>query len=133
MGLIDDILKGLPENALLRAQMRELADKLAALETENAILKDTKRDLERKVVSLTNEMDDLKHIDTLEEIERNILVYVAQNRDSFHHDIALSVGISEQQIEYYLQELVTKGYVEDRFGYPLTQKGRKYLMDNNLL
>jgi hypothetical protein len=40
MGLIDDILQGLPLNSLLREQMIQLKAEVAKLETENAILRD---------------------------------------------------------------------------------------------
>ena len=43
MSLFSDILKGLPENAVLRAKVREAEAKSAALQTENAILKDDNR------------------------------------------------------------------------------------------
>ena len=45
MGLFDDILKGLPVNAVLREKINDVEAKYSAIETENAILKDDNRKL----------------------------------------------------------------------------------------
>ena len=49
MGLLDDILKGLPLNALLREKINDVEIKYAAIETENAILKDDNNKLKRQL------------------------------------------------------------------------------------
>jgi hypothetical protein len=52
MGLIDDILKGLPANAVLREQIGQLNALKAAAETENAILKDDLREAKAEITGL---------------------------------------------------------------------------------
>jgi hypothetical protein len=51
MGILYDVLKGLPLNAVLREKINEIEAKYAALETENAILKDDMRKLREERVS----------------------------------------------------------------------------------
>jgi hypothetical protein len=50
MSLFTDILKGLPENAVLRSKVADAEARYAALETENAILKDDLRDARIRVI-----------------------------------------------------------------------------------
>jgi predicted nuclease with TOPRIM domain len=69
LGIIDDIIKGLPENSNLRDRVRVLGDENESLKTENAILKDEKRKLEGEVVRLKDEIKRLTHTDDLEEAE----------------------------------------------------------------
>jgi predicted nuclease with TOPRIM domain len=137
MGLIDDILKGLPENALLRAQMRELADKYAALETENAILKDDIRKLQAENERLTA-------VDALDEMEIKILILLANpNRFPNKQYIATELGLDKIRLEYFLKDLSTRGYIYDEFspnpvegepvGYYLQHHGKEYLIKNKLV
>jgi hypothetical protein len=137
MGLIDDILKGLPENALLRAQMRELADKYAALEMENAILKDDVRKLQA-------ENKRLSETDVLNDTELKILILIAKpNRFPNKQYIGSELGLDKVRLEYFLGELFSKGFVYDEFspdpvegepvGYYLQHHGRGYLIKNNLI
>lgn len=69
MGLIDDILKGLPANAVLREQITQLNAQKAAAETENAILKDDLRQAKAEIAKLKKQIEELTHIDDLNETE----------------------------------------------------------------
>src|SRR5258706_16444871 len=51
MGILYDMLKGLPLNAVLREKINDIEAKYAALETENAILKDDNRKLRQDRVA----------------------------------------------------------------------------------
>jgi transposase len=137
MGLIDDILKGLPENALLRAQMRELADKYAALETENAILKDDIRKLQAENKRLTD-------VGVLDDIEIKILILLANpNRFPNKQYIGSELGLDKVRLEYFLSELSAKGFIYNELsrdpvdgepiGYYLQHYGRGYLIKNKLI
>jgi len=52
MGLVDDILQGLPVNSILREKVSQLNADKAAVEEQNAILKDDNRELKAEIVRL---------------------------------------------------------------------------------
>ena len=52
MGILDDILKGLPVNPLLREKIADVEAKYDASETENSILKDGLRDAKAEIAKL---------------------------------------------------------------------------------
>jgi fructose-specific phosphotransferase system component IIB len=58
MGLFTDILKGLPENAVLRSKVAKAEERYGALETENAILKDDLRDAKAVIAELKQQVKD---------------------------------------------------------------------------
>lgn len=133
MGALFDILKDIPLSSVLKERIATFEDENAALKTEVAILKDDKHQLEAENQRLKEQIQRLTHKDDLEETERRLLVLLAKGEHQFTSQIAESLGLPEPKIEYYIQEMVTNGYLEDRFAYPVAQKGRKYLIDNALL
>jgi chromosome segregation ATPase len=74
MSLFTDILKGLPENAVLRDKVREAEANQAKLETDNAILKDDLREAKMLIQELKQQVTELTHKSSdLGEIELEIL------------------------------------------------------------
>lgn len=148
MSLFTDILKGLPENAVLRGKVKEAEAENAALQTENAILKDDNRtfkiqiqQLKAEVMSLKDEIQRLTHKpELLSEVESKILDLIGHD-ERYGVAIVLTegLGLPEQKAEYYLRELVAKDYLDyyrdiyEQDRYSITQKGRKYLIDLGLL
>jgi DNA-binding transcriptional ArsR family regulator len=142
MGLFDDILKGLPENAVLRDKVREAEAKNAAIETENAILKDDLREAQAENKRLKEQIQSLTHTDDLHEIQIKIIKLLAQKlpncRAAF---IAESLQAHPTEIEFHLGVLEKQGYVTSRrmrptigpYFYYLKQKGKEYAVKNNLL
>ncbi|HEX8633019.1 MAG TPA: hypothetical protein VF703_02590 [Pyrinomonadaceae bacterium] len=140
MGLFDDILKGLPANAVLREKIEEARAKQSAIETEIAILKDDKRQLEVENQKLKDEIASLTHKPNIHEAELKILTLIAQDNDYGVAEVLVEpLKLPQQRVEYHLQELVSMGYLNRHFdlygrnSYSLKQEGRKYLIDMNLL
>ncbi|MGI9066612.1 MAG: hypothetical protein ACR2HX_09440 [Pyrinomonadaceae bacterium] len=76
MGLLTDILKGLPENAVLRDKVAEAEKRYGTLETENAILKDDLRDAKAEITKLKKQVEELAHkVPTLHDLEIKLLQY----------------------------------------------------------
>ena len=74
MGLFDDILKGLPANAVLREQITQLNAQKAATETENAILKDNLRHAKVEIAKLKKQIEEHAYCDTdFDDVETRIL------------------------------------------------------------
>lgn len=132
MSLFDDIIKGLPENTLLRAKVREAEAENDSLKQENASLKDDLRHAKAEIVELKKQIE-RAHTPDLHEAERGILIIASEGNELYSDWLAERLKVSQQRAEYHLQELVMKGYLEDSFGYPISQKGRKYLIDKDLL
>jgi predicted nuclease with TOPRIM domain len=141
MWLIDDILKGLPENSLLREKLRTLEEKFASLETEVAILKDDNRKLRTENEKLKNRIEGLTHAPDLHEQEKEILRYL------FRSDVDRDLGSIIRNLNFEhpeeaklrLNNLSKLRYVIEpprlpirMNAYRLTDKGREYVL-NNLL
>jgi regulator of replication initiation timing len=142
MGLFDDILKGLPENAVLRAKVSEAKEENASLKQENAFLKDDLRKAKAEIVKLKEEISRLTHTETLEENEVKILVWLADpNRHHIAEAMAPGLQIHPTRLAYYLEALENKGYLYESkvyIGgsptlYYIDQKGREFLIKNNLI
>lgn len=138
MGLIDDILKGLPANAVLREQITQLNTQKAAAETENAILKDDLRQAKAEITQLKKQLEESTHKDDLNEAELTLLQSVLQHQDVNIGSVAQKFGIDRGRVEYHIQRLIDSGYVDfkgfDFDGiYLIQQKGRESLMSRGLI
>jgi chromosome segregation ATPase len=149
MSLLGDIIKAIPHAAHLQDRVREFEAKHAALETENAILKDEKRalnlkiqELEAEVVNLKDEIHELTHTDDLHETEIKILVYLAdENTLNFTDSMLINLQLDKTRLSYFLEILRNREYISyfggsfigEPIRYYLNQKGREYLITNNLI
>jgi hypothetical protein len=143
MGLLTDILKEIPQAAVLKEKIASIEAKYAAADTENAILKDDLRKANAEIAKMKEQIDQLTHKDSeLHAIEIKILQYLgAPNYE--HHASALSDYVGEKltRVEYHLGNLERDGYITHATSfvagapttYFLTQKGREYLVKNDLL
>lgn len=149
MSLFSDILKGLPENAVLRSKVNEVEAESAALKTENAILKDDNRTLkieiqklEAEIVKLNDEIHKLTHAGNLHETEIKILVYLADEHTlNFNDSMVINLNLKEPRLHYFLETLRERKYISyiggssvgEAIKYDLTQRGREFLFKNNLI
>lgn len=139
MGLLTDILKDIPLAANLQEKIRTLESKYAALETENAILKDDLRDSNLANANLTKEIGKLTDSFDPDETAKKILSLVAQDA-TYKQELELSLKLHPTRIEYYLHQLIERRYIVSKrsmrtrpTSYHLTQKGREYVLRNDLL
>jgi predicted transcriptional regulator len=77
--------------------------------------------------------------ENLEDIKVQILILMATApSDQRASGFAMDLGVSEYRATYHLERLSDQGFVRKRGfilggGYALTQKGQRYLMQNDLL
>jgi FtsZ-binding cell division protein ZapB len=134
MGIITDILKELPLNAVLRDKLQELERKYDALGVENSKLKEENQNLKNKLKELTS-------TGKLSEPEVNILLLLSScNRELTSEMIASQLCLNLTKTEYYLERMYKEEYVYSHdwcdgrsSEYYLIQKGREYLIENNLI
>jgi len=133
MGIIIDILKELPLNAVLRDKLQELERKYDALGVENGKLKEENQKLKNKLKELTS-------TGKLSEPEEKILLLLSScNRELTPEMIASQLGLNLTKTEYYLERMhkeyvCSHDWVDGRPSeYYLIQKGRQYLVENNLI
>jgi len=141
MGILFDLLKDIPTNAVLREKMQAIEEKYAALETENAILKDDNRKLKADKVQLEQEIKRLTHKDSLDEVSHKILAYMAE-ADGFVDDSDLEglLQLPAARVKHHMDKLESQDYVDGKHYaggavslYSLTPKGREYVVSNNLI
>lgn len=133
MGIITDILKEVPLSAVLRERLTELEKKHEALERENADLRRVNAELKGQVAKLTG-------VPILEVIEKNILLLLAEAETLPVSHIALNLKEKKAKVEFYLQRMEEYGivcgshyYTGQESEYSLGQKGREFLVSNNLI
>lgn len=137
MRLFADILKGLPENAVLRHKVADAEKRYAALETENAILKDDIRDAKTEIKKLKKQIEELTHND-LTEPQLKALKLAATDQVVDADCFSSSMGVSPERAAYYLSKLVERDMLEFRgFGgegiYTIKPKGLEVLMSHGLI
>jgi|SRR5215213_9031757 len=139
MGLFDDILKGLPANAVLREQITQLNAQKAATETENAILKDDLRHAKVEIAKLKKQIEEHEYSDPdFDDVETRILSALGDS-DSENERIAswfiFILNLHPERFNYAIERLIARDFVHKHAdaSYSLAQKGRGYLVRNNLL
>ena len=133
MGIIIDILKELPLNAVLRDKLQKLEKKYDDLEAENNKLKKENRDLKKKLKEFTDTNE-------LNENEVKILLLLSSaNQELTANMIASSLDLNLTKTEYYLERMYKEyvyshDYCNGRASeWYLIQKGKEYLIKNDLL
>ena len=104
------------------------------LEQENIKLNDENRELTKRLQGIAG-------VETLDEIEENILVLLSStNQELTVQMIASSLQLNLTRVEYYLEKMydtelvLSNDWTDDRPSeYYLAQKGREYLVKNDLL
>ena len=141
MGLVDDILQGLPVNSILREKVSQLNADKAAVDEENAILKDDNRELKAQIAKLKKQVEELSDKDDLDATERELIRLVASELETGGKPAALYaqlLGLNRELVQVYLDGLCDKDYLS-RFGingdtfYSLRPTGRAYVLKHKLL
>lgn len=141
MGLLTDILKEIPQAAVLKEKIANIEAKYAAADTENAILKDDLREAKGLIAELKQQVKELSHIDDLNDVEINLLHEIA---DKGVDNSAISIMApwfngSEARLAYHFNRLSTAGYIVLVYGddsgghFAATQKGLELLVEKNLI
>jgi predicted transcriptional regulator len=141
MGVLTDILKEVPLSAVLKEKITAIEAENGALKTEVAILKDDLREAQAENKRLKDEIERLTHKDDLDETATKALTYLVQHESNFpmDSDLASALRTDTTRARYYAAQLEERGYitVKDHAGimqrYTLTQKGRRYAIDNGLI
>jgi hypothetical protein len=141
MGLLTDILKEIPQAAVLKEKIASIEAKYAAADTENAILKDDLRKAQAEIAKLRKQVEDLTPKDDLNTTEQYLIVLVARNIETGGKPAAVysqHVGLKPEVVQIYLDSLYDRDYLSrvgingDTF-YDLTPKAREYILKNKLL
>jgi regulator of replication initiation timing len=141
MGLIDDIIKALPENSILREKVRNLDAENTSLKAEVASLKDNKRELLAENKKLKDEIERLTQEAGLDEKEIQVLAHVGKSTAPFDVDsVAHALQLNSVEVKYFVEKLRERGYVAPAGRmrgqppqYRVDQKGREYIIKNGLL
>ncbi|MDP1652384.1 MAG: hypothetical protein Q8L56_06650 [Rhodocyclaceae bacterium] len=154
MGWIDEMLVGVPVNAVLRERLTLEAEKRsatidenAALKSENAALHSENEVLKSQVVNLRQEIqrrDDViqkekSHLDALSQDVEKILACINRAENITPSQIARSVALGKPVVEMHLEDLLATKYICASYTmnqepeYSLQQQGRKYLHAHGLL
>lgn len=141
MNLFTDILKGLPENAVLRSKIADAEKRYAALETENAILKDDLRDAKAEIAKLKKQIEELTHTDDLDDVDKTILSILSacKYNKPWAEFFADEMNMHIEEIKHRLNKLEKAKYItsmdygEGYWQYSFRDKGREYVIRNKLL
>jgi len=141
MSLLTDILKEVPLSTVLKEKLSTLETEIVSLKTENAILKDDLRELKRENQILKDEINRATHSFDLDDTMKHILLILAQQDDALSkNSLADLLQIHTTRTEYYLHLLQKQKYVHGfhfytgrQSEYRLSQKGRQFVIENNLL
>lgn len=141
MGLLTDILKEIPQAAVLKEKIADIEAKYAASDTENAILKDDLRNAKTHIAELQKQIEALTHKDDLDDVERALIKLVASDLPTNGKPAAVyaqELGVTRELVQVYLDSLYDKDYLTrmgingDTF-YDLKPKAREYILKNKLL
>lgn len=149
MGIIVDILKGIPLPSILKERIEALEAKYASLETELA-LKDgdlrkaqsENQKLQAEIVKLKEKIDSLTHIADLNETDIKILTFMARAGGSADRGTLFrGVGLHEVTFKNSITGLLSRKYIAETHlrrtplvtGYKLAARGLKYADENNLM
>ena len=129
-----DLLRDTSLPAVVEKKLREYEQNYSRFEAENVRLKEENRELKTKLAGLTSE-------DEISEDEEKILVLLSKVQGPLaDHIISSELGLNPTKAKFYLERMWTKDYVHSQdwtderpSEYYLIQKGREYLIKNNLV
>lgn len=130
MGLIDEIMQGIPVNSLLREKVAQLNGEKAAAETENAILKDDLRQANAEITKLKQQIEKLTHKENPDDMEMEFLKAISSHDHLTDDELASLLKLNLQRARYHLQRLQDIGYLS-RGKRPLANKSRPYVLSHD--
>jgi len=137
--LLDEVLKGLPDNARLRADVTAYAKRVEELEDEVASLKDDKRRLELENARLEAVVENRESQPVLDDMEIEFLKAISAHDELSAEQLSQAFQVNLQRARFHLERLVKIEVTHGRWNadntqsFGLTQKGRGYLISKNLL
>jgi len=140
MGLVTDIIKGLPLTAVMDEKIKKLEKDVSKIENERDTLRERCSALEKENGDLRSQIQSiLSPRQRRSSIEENVLSYL-WNKDAQY---AVNVGRVLQMVEdmaaFHLEELEKAELVHCHISminpptYTLTQEGKRYLIDKGLV
>lgn len=150
MAWVDEMLSGIPVNAVLRERLllesekrvmvaTQAEAKISALQTENEVLRHENSQLKEKLRGLEGDVSK-NHGSRLEEFKEKILALVAAQDGIPDHAVAQSLNIGGQLATFHLQELESAHLARRTLTmgqritpWHITQEGRRYLVSHGLL
>jgi DNA-binding MarR family transcriptional regulator len=130
LGLINDIIKGIPENAVLRGKLAELRTQIEALEAKN-------KENEAKIAEHEKKLNaDIK----LDPIEVSILTTLSNFDGATIRNLLGKVAIHPVKMQYHLDRLCEGKYAygqqfstDRETEWHLGNRGRAYLVETGLI
>ncbi len=122
--VIDDILRGLPDNARLRAEIEKLVARVQSLEKEN-------EDLKKEVETLRPKLGlDVETVKVLQ-------IFFASPHELSRDEVASLAGLARGVADYHLDELrklkfVMQSHAGEVARFSIYPKGREFIMKNKL-
>ena len=146
MAWIDEMLSGIPVNAVLRERMLLVSEQrgaaqaeAVALRAENEALKFENSQLKEQLRRLGSDIVQ-KHGQHLEEVRERLLVALSAGEGLQANQLAQAVGIGEQLATFHLNEMKKTRLVSAAMFYTgrptiwsIGQEGRSYLVTHGLL
>ncbi len=140
MGIIFDMLKDMPLSAVLRERLQDLETKYNELEIEKSKLQDENAKLKSENGNLQARLRELSESSKLCQDEIDILIFLSScGTEPTAEMISQHLNLNLTKTEYYLKRMLKKyvnsyDYVRGTPSeYYLLQKGREYLVENNLI
>ena len=147
MAWIDEVLSGIPANAVLRErlllaseQRAALQSEVTALNSENEVLKLDNRNLRQEIQRRDDVIQKEKsHSNRLDEVKEKILVLLA-SQNAYESNVVQSLGVGAQVAAFHLQELESTYFIGrslsmmgQELPWHLNQEGRRYLITHGLI
>jgi hypothetical protein len=134
MGWITDILKEVPLSAVLREKLSDVEREVTALKQENATLREENARLKLELRPPIESAG-------LSDIETQILILLSLERGYVMPEkMSFMLKLSPTKSDYYTSKLHDDGYIscpplimDGIMRFKLSQKGREYLVKNNLV
>ena len=139
MGWLADLLKEIPLSVIQQQKIAQAERLQSELEAEKASLKDDLRQAKTEIAKLKTEIEKLAHDDpTLDDVEARILSALADSKSDDERIASwfiLILNLHPERFNYAIERLIDLNMVhkDPLDTYYLDQKGRAYLIRNNLL
>jgi DNA-binding PadR family transcriptional regulator len=132
MGIIADLLKEIPSAARYKSELENM-------EKENSSLKAQVEQLRQEIQRRDEIIQNYKsqtHDAPPNESQQQILVAITEavSQAAMEHELQASLNLEPTNFKYHLHKLEEDGLIEENCAYfLLTQKGRKFMLDNGLV
>jgi len=141
MGWLGDLLKEIPLSVIQQQKIAHMEAEYADMKAEKASLKDDLRQANAEIAKLKKQVEQLAHdVSNLDDVETRILSALADSEiDPVPSSLIFILDLHRERFNYAIERLIELDFVhksplwEDEPSYSLAQKGRGYLIRNNLI